>query len=499
MTIRLSAALLTILVVISIGQSAVAQGEYIVKEVEYKTEDGWTISGTLRLPAEASKDNEFPAVVLLHELEHDRNDFMDGGDTGLAGRLPKNVGIATLAIDWRGRDKSMGEKQPNKLELHEFSTKTLELMYLDVKGAMEFLADYPGIDGFRLGIVASHFSAEPAVRAMQETEIPTRVLVLLSGSNLSNKSKEYLSTLETPVYVGASILDKPVFLDMAEVYAKSKNINSYMIAPWSAGRGHNVLRHADDPINRMNGNEPGTMEGLDMWLGDQLKNLGRIKAVSMTTKDGWIIHGNLRSPDDLGKNDELKPGVVMVAGARSHRYSMYRFEEEMARRGFVVLSIELRGRGGSMAGQTIDSPEMREIRDNLLESPFEYDTVSAIDFLASQKGVDPNRIGIVGQARGTRSVLIASDGDSRIKSMILISVYEPNAEMEQAISKMDFPILLIDGETNWAASGTKHIYNFAKKAQLMLYPGLGHSHHILEHNPDMADFMGEFIERELIK
>ncbi len=499
MSNRFSKLVLSLVLFLSFGQTVMAQGEYIVKEIEYKTEDGWTISGTLRLPAGASKDNEFSAVVLLHELEHDRNDFMDVGDTGLAGRLPKNVEIATLAIDWRGRDKSMGENQPIDLELHDFSTKTQELMYLDVKGAMEFLADYPGVDSFRLGIVASHFSAEPAVRAMQETEIPTRVLVLLSGSNLSSKSKEYLATLETPVYVAASILDKPVFLDMAEVYAKSKNLNSYMVAPWSAGRGHNVLRHADDPINRFNGSEDGTMEGLDMWLGNQLKNLGRIRAVSMTTKDGWIIQGNLRYPDDLGKNGELKPGVVMVAGARSHRYSMYRFEEEMARRGFVVLSIELRGRGGSMAGQTIDSPEMQEIRNNLLASPFEYDTVSAIDFLASQKGVDPNRIGIVGQARGTRSVILASDGDSRIKSMILISVYEPNDGMEQAVSKIDFPILIIDGETNWAVSGTKHIYNFAKRGQLMLYPGLGHSHHILEHNPQMADFMGEFMERELLK
>ena len=213
--------------------------------------------------------------------------------------------------------------------------------------------------------------------------------------------------------------------------------------------------------------------------------------------DGWTIHGNLRYPDELGKNGDLIPGVVMVSGARSHRYSMYRFEEEMARRGFVVLSIELRGRGQSTGGQTIDTPEMREIRENLLASPFELDTMSAIDFLASQKGVDPERIGIVGQARGTRSALLAASGDARIKTMILISVYEPESRMERAISQMDFPILLIDGETNWAAGGTKHIYKFAKRGQLMLYPGLGHSHHILEHNPQMANFMGAFMERDL--
>ena len=480
------------------SQFALALENYNIKQIEYVTEDGWTISGTLRLPTGANKNNEYPGLVLLHEIEHDRNDFADDNETGLAQRLPSNNGIATLVIDWRGRDRSMGDNQPMDLEVHEFSTKTQEKMYLDVIGAMEFMAEYEGVDSFRLGIVASQFSAEHAVQAMQETEIPTRALVLLSGTNLSKNSKEYLTTIDAPVYVAASILDRPVFMDMAEVYGKSKNQNSYMLAPWSAGRGHNVLRHADDPINRFSGDE-STMEGLDKWLVKEFKNIGRIRAVSMKTKDGWTIHGNLRYPDDLGKNGDLIPGVVMVSGARSHRYSMYRFEEEMARRGFVVLSIELRGRGQSTGGKTIDTPEMQEIRGNLLASPFELDTVSAIDFLASQEGVDPNRIGIVGQARGTRSALLAASGDPRIKTMILISVYEPESRMEQAISQMDFPILLIDGETNWAAEGTKHIYKFAKRAQLMLYPGIGHSHHILETNPQMADYMGDFMERELPK
>jgi dienelactone hydrolase len=495
MSLIMKAVYLTVLLS-GMFQFALAAENYDIKQIEYETEDGWTISGTLRLPAGAGSNNEYPGLVLLHELEHDRNDFADDNETGLAQRLPTNHEIATLVIDWRGRDRSMGEDQPMDLEVHEFSTKTQDKMYLDVIGAMEFMGAYEGVDSFRLGIVASHFSAEHAVRAMQETEIPTQVLVLLSGLNLSDKSKEYLGRIETPIYVAASISDRPVFLDMAEVFARSKNLNSYMVAPWSAGRGHNVLRHADDPINRLGGDE-STIEGLDKWLVRELRNIGRIQAVSMTTRDGWTIHGNLRYPDDLGKNGELYPGVVLVSGARSHRYSMYRFEEEMARRGFVVLSVELRGRGQSMGGKTIDTPEMREIRENLLASPFELDTMSAIDFLATQKGVDPDRIGIVGQARGTRSALLAAKGDPRIKTMILISVYEPDSEMEQAISQMDFPILLIDGETNWAAGGTRHIYKFAKRGQLMLYPGLGHSHHILEHNPQMANFMGDFMEREL--
>ena len=176
---------------------------------------------------------------------------------------------------------------------------------------------------------------------------------------------------------------------------------------------------------------------------------------------------------------------------------MYRFEEEFSRRGFAVLSIELRGRGQSMQGQLFDSEEVFEVRENLLASPFELDTEGAIDFLASVDGIDPNRIAIVGEARGTRSALLAAEGDDRVKAMILISAYEADERMQRATESLDIPMLLIDTETNWAREGTELVHQKAKKSQLMIYPRLGHSHHIRYFHPQMVGFMGDFLAREL--
>lgn len=475
----------------ALGSLANAEDHFVSRDIEYQTEDGWTISGTLRLPPGAGRNNEFAAMLLLHEKEHERLDVGDN-DEELAHRLPIEAGVATLAIDWRGREQSMGANQPIPDELHDFSSKAREQMYLDVKAGLEFLAAYPGIDRLRIGVLASQFSAEPAVRGISETEsIPTRAIVLLGGEGLSDESKDYLASINTPLYVGASILDKPIFLDMATVYVNARNPDSHMFAPYSAGRGFNLVRRGTQPQVEL--------QNLIDWIGVQVRNLGRLKSVSFKTADDWEIFGNLRHPDNLGKGGALVPAVIQVSGARSNRHSMYRFEEEFSRRGFAVLSIELRGRGQSMQGQSYDADEVFEVRENLLASPFELDTEAAINYVAGLEGIDPNRIAIVGEARGTRSALLAAEGDPRVKAMVLISAYEAGERMERAVRSLDIPMLLIDTETNWARPGTEAVHEWARRSQLMIYPRLGHSHHIRYFHPQMVGLMGDFLERELLK
>ena len=149
---------------------------------------------------------------------------------------------------------------------------------------------------------------------------------------------------------------------------------------------------------------------------------------------------------------------------------MLTFEKEFSRRGYPVLSIELRGRGASMQGMSYDSPEVFDVRENLLDSPYELDTMAAIEFLATQRGIDPEKIALVGEARGSRSTLIAAASDERVKSLILISAYDPDDTMIQAAKMLKIPVMLIDTETNWATPGTLQIHELLERGQLMIYP-----------------------------
>ena len=383
---------------IGVVQVAFSTEHYITKEITYKTDDGWTISGTLRLPPGASRNNEYPAMLLLHAQEHDRNDFVGvGDDPGLAQRLPP-AGIATLNIDLRGRGLSMGEDQPVDFERHDFATQTRDNMYLDITGAMKFLTDYPGVDGFRLGMVALQYSAEYAVRAMQKTNIPTRALVILSGENMSQESMDYLASINIPIFTGASILDKPVLKDMVNIYASTTHPNSYLVAPFAGERGYNVLFFEE--LNNESAPGESRMDHLIGWLGTNVKGLGRNREITVTTKDGFTIHGNFRYPDELGKDGKLIPGLVIAPGGRSNRYSYYRFEEDLARRGIAVVSVEQRGRGQSMMGLTVEDPEIAKLwAEDPTESPYFLDVVAGIDYLVAQAGIDPNNIALMGGAR----------------------------------------------------------------------------------------------------
>lgn len=485
----------------SLAQSLSAQEAYITKEIEYKTEDGWTISGTLRLPPGADANNEYPGIVLLHMQEHDRNDFVGvGEDPGLAQKLPV-AGMASLNIDLRGRGLSMGEGQPVSLERHDFATQTNDNTYMDVKGAMEFLADYPGVDAFRIGIVANQYSAEYAVRAMQKTDIPTRSLVLLSGDNISQESKDYLATLEIPIFTGASIVDKRVLKDMVDIYASAWHPNSYLLTPFAAERGYNLLFFEEEGGEQLGGQS--RMDHLIAWLGTNVKGIGRNRAITLTTKDGFKIEGNFRYPDSLGKDGKKIPGLVVAPGGRSNRYSYYAFEEDLARRGIAVVSVEQRGRGNSMMGLTVEDPKIAKLWLEMPEaegsSPYELDVVAAIDYLVSQPGIDPNNIALMGGARGTRNAtLAAAQFRDQIKAMVLMSVYYDD-EIGKIFSSLDNTAGLLIVSDLRSKDRTIQAQKAFKNSDLLVYPLDGQTHHIRFYHPEIVDTVGDFLERELIK
>ena len=74
----------------------------VEEPVSFRTEDGWTIHGTLTKPTALAEHRPVAAVLLLHSSSHDQDIFSRSSYPGF-GRMQNH--FVTLRIDIRGRGK----------------------------------------------------------------------------------------------------------------------------------------------------------------------------------------------------------------------------------------------------------------------------------------------------------------------------------------------------------------------------------------------------------
>jgi dienelactone hydrolase len=167
----LKTALLSILLVLTILATASAQ---TVRPLRLTTIDDVGISAAY-YPTTA---DPAPAVVLLHDFGRSRDEWIS-----FAGLLQRN-GIAALAIDLRGHGEStrkLTAQGPQRVDVHDFTPRDFEDMLLDVEAAFDWIADQPGIDKHRIGLVGSSLGANVALRYAAFNEDLAALLLLSPG------------------------------------------------------------------------------------------------------------------------------------------------------------------------------------------------------------------------------------------------------------------------------------------------------------------------------
>ncbi|MGY5875259.1 MAG: alpha/beta fold hydrolase, partial [Candidatus Thorarchaeota archaeon] len=105
-----------------------------------------------------------------------------------------------------------------------------------------------------------------------------------------------------------------------------------------------------------------------------------VTEVDFTTRFGANIHSTLQKPVYATDSDPL-PGVVVIHGVQQSKEWLMAFGIELARRGFVVLTIDAGGHGNSDVGN---------------ESG-----IAAVEYLAGLNYVDNSSIGVIGHSMGS--------------------------------------------------------------------------------------------------
>jgi dienelactone hydrolase len=116
--------------------------------------------------------------------------------------------------------------------------------------------------------------------------------------------------------------------------------------------------------------------------------------VHFPSTDGVTIAGILFTPHS---EPGPFPGVVVVHGLTNYKEEYNRISVELARRGFMVLAIDLRAHGMSDGTCTFGLPTAEP-----------QDVAHAVDYLRLQPGVDPSRMAIVGHSFGGMVSLTAA-------------------------------------------------------------------------------------------
>lgn len=122
--------------------------------------------------------------------------------------------------------------------------------------------------------------------------------------------------------------------------------------------------------------------------------------------EGLKLDGELFIPDDRG--DKRLPGVVICHGFSQHKEIFgLSYAESLSRHGYVCLSFDYRGFGGS-EGQ----------RGRLVPLGEVVDAQSALTFLSAQPEVDPDRLGLLGTSFGGAVVVYVGAVDDRARAIV---------------------------------------------------------------------------------
>ncbi len=104
-----------------------------------------------------------------------------------------------------------------------------------------------------------------------------------------------------------------------------------------------------------------------------------VTEVDFQAADGSLIHSTLQRPNYATTTDPL-PGVVVIHGVQQNKEWLMAFGIELARRGFVVLTIDANGHGNSGTGTGSGT--------------------AALDYITALSYVDETQIGLIGHSMG---------------------------------------------------------------------------------------------------
>ncbi len=196
------------------------------------------------------------------------------------------------------------------------------------------------------------------------------------------------------------------------------------------------------------------------------------------------------------------PAVLLLHQWQSTRKSYDVFAKKLQKQGFGVLAIDGRGFGESV--KTADGSIISPSRTDETVKAMQVDVNNAFSFLAKQKNVDPNRIGIVGASYGSSLAMIYGAENPKIKAVVLLSPginYFGNLPIEAAVKNYgNRPLLLVaaDDDQNSAETVKKLKESVPNQnCEVQIYAKGGHGTNLFAAKVGLEELLEQFLTRNL--
>ena len=208
--------------------------------------------------------------------------------------------------------------------------------------------------------------------------------------------------------------------------------------------------------------------------------------LTLTAEDGVTLTASLWEP--AGRP---LAGVVLVHGPARTRHDWDRLGDQLARRGFLAVAVDLRGHGESLAV---------EAGGDL--AAMGRDVVAAARYLLSHAG-GPVELGVIGVSMGGTLGVLAAQAVPAIRSFAWVSTPLDfrGLRIEEPLRKLgERPALVIaSNEDTYAARSARTLAETGPGLrEIILVEGAGHGARILTSRPDLLPVVVDWFVRTLL-
>jgi len=238
---------------------------------------------------------------------------------------------------------------------------------------------------------------------------------------------------------------------------------------------------------------PGIVLGISFFSGLQpLAHSETVTAVSFQTGDGWRIAGTLYLPDNL--SGETIPAVVLLTEPGWVDRSIYDnyLSRKLAKSGMAALSIDMRGTGGSADGKEFDELSPEEL------GRLQLDVSGAIKFLSARKGIDAQRIAIVGSGVTANQAIGEAVQNPAVQALVLISGELSPASMDLLKSRVEIPVLFVAGKKDKKSLQQMAVaYSLSENDDSDLALAVGHGTVMFSHTAGLEEQVVQWLGHNL--